>query len=385
MTEHNPLNTINQLADAVDEFKKKHSDRVDRLENNLRLIETRANRPGAAAGDLNADQIAHKQAFAKFLRKGEDDGLGALEMKALNVTTSADGGFAVPEELDRTILDLMRNRATLRSLANVVRGKPGEYRKLVNVHGAGAGWVGETSSRPETATPKLAEVVPYPGELYANPSVSQRMLDDAFFDAGNWLVGELAQEFGLAEGAAFINGDGTNKPKGFLTYTINTSSDGARAFGDLMMIKTGVQGGFVATTSSSNPVDTFISVVQSLAPDYRQDAAWVMNSGTLEAVRRFKDVDGNYIWRPGAEAGAPSLLLGYPVLESPDMPDVASDSYPIAFGDWKRGYLIVDHAAGTRVLRDPFTNKPFVHFYTTKRIGGSVVDSRAIRILATRS
>lgn len=383
------LGKIDQMADAIDEFKSKHLNRIQTLEDTVRGLEAKGNRLGAGATagsySLNADQTEHKQAFGAWMRKGVDDGLRDLEAKALNVTTSADGGFAVPEEIDRTILDLMRNRSTLRSLATVVTGNPDKYAKLVNVHGAAASWVGETSSRPETSSPQFAEVKPYAGELYANPAATQRMLDDAFFDAGGWLAGELAVEFSLAEGSAFVNGNGTNRPKGFLTYTINTSTDGARSFGDLMMIKTGVDGDFVATTSSSNPVDTFISVIQSLSPDYREGASWLMNSSTLERVRKFKDAEGNYIWRPGAEKGQPSLLLGYPVLESADMPDVATTSFPVAFGNWKAGYLIVDHPAGVRLLRDPLTNKPFVHFYTTKRVAGGVVDSRAIRLLATRT
>lgn len=375
---------MRRMESGIDEFKGSYGSRMAEVEASLRHLEKKANRPGAEAYNDNPDSAEHKSAYGKFLRKGLDAGLGDLEAKAMNITTSADGGYALPEEIDRTVDELLRNRSSIRSIAQVVKVGSQDYKKLVSVHGAVATWVGETSSRPETDTPQLAEVAPPIGELYANPAVTQRALDDVFFNVESWLAGELAQQFGLAEGTAFVSGDGTNKPKGFLAGTINTSTDGARTFGHLQMIKTGVAGDFVATTSSTNPVDTLIKTIYSLTPEYRSNAWWTMNSTTLERIRTFKDADGNYIWRPGAEQGAPSLLLGHPVLECPDMGDVATNTYPIAFGDFSKGYLIADRI-GTRVLRDPYTNKPYVHFYTTKRVGGALLDSNAIRVIATRT
>lgn len=377
------MSSIGDIVEAFEEFKQRNAAMID---DRFRALEAKSGRPGAGIEYGTADAVEHKAGFDRWMRKGLDEGLAAIEAKALNITTPADGGYAVPEDLDRTLSETLRNRNTLRSLAQVVRtSSPTKYRKLVSVHGAAASWVGETSSRPETSSPQLAEVAPPGGELYANPAATQWMLDDAAFDAGAWLVGELGQQFGLAEGAAFVSGNGTDKPKGFLAGTINTSSDGARTFGHLQMIKTGVAGDFVSVTSSTNPVDTFIKTAMSLSPDYRANAAWVMNSTTLERVRTFKDTEGNYIWRPGAERGQPSMLLGYPVHELADMPDIATNTNPIAFGDWQRGYLITDHVGGTRLLRDPFTNKPYVHFYTTRRVGGQVLDSNAIRVLACQS
>ena len=376
---------IELMSDAVKDFIQKNSSEVAGLRDQVRALEKRAGRLGAGA-ESSKENEEHKTVFTGWMRHGREDGLAAIEAKALNIAAPADGGYAVPEDLDRELTGQLRNLSTIRQLANNVRSaSPTRYRKLISVHGSAATWVGETSSRPETSSPKLAEIAPPGGELYANPSATQWMLDDAAFDAAEWLVNELADQFSLSEGAAFVSGDGTNKPKGFLTHTINTSSDGAREFGDLMMLKTGVAGDFIASTSSTNPVDSFISTVMSLAPGYRANATWVMNSATLERVRRFKDSDGNFIWRPGAERGQPSLLLGHPVLEDPNMPDVATNTYPIAFGDWQRGYTVVDHMAGTRLLRDPFTNKPYVHFYTTRRVSGGVGDSNAIRLLATRT
>lgn len=340
---------------------------------------------GGGGGErANPEQSAHRKAFTSFLRTGREENLTDLEQKALNVTTSADGGYAVPELLDRNVQALLRDMGSLRSVANIVSIGGGDYRRLVNLRGTGAGWVGETSSRPETSSPHFAEIVPNMGEVYANPAATQRMLDDAFFDVEGWMSGEIAEQFALLENPAFVSGDGTNKPKGFLSGTINTSADAVRAFGDLQMIKTGVAGDFAATTSSTNPADDLIKLQHSLKVPYRANATWVMNTNTLERVRKFKDAEGNYIWRPGAEQGAPSLLLGSPVLELPDMPDVATNTFPIAFGDFRAGYTIVDRF-GTRILRDPYSNKPFVHFYATKRVGGALIDSNAIKVLATRT
>ena len=356
---------------------------LTKLSEELKAIELKANRPGAGS---EQDQAAaeHKAAFNQFMRKGREDGLAELEAKALNVTTSADGGFAVPELLDRTVLDLIKQISPVRQFANVITVGTSDYKKLVNVRGTASGWVGETSSRAETNTPQLAEVAAVMGEVYANPMATQRMLDDAFFDAEGWLASEIATEFAQAEANAFISGNGTNRPKGFLAYTINTSADGARAFGDLQMVKSGVAGGFIATTTSVNPADTFIDVIHSMKSELRAGAAWMMNTLTLAAVRKFKDADGAYIWRPGMESGQPSTILGYAVAEAPGMPDVATNTFPIAFGNWQRGYTVVDRI-GTRVLRDPYTNKPYVGFYATKRVGGMVVDSEAIKVLATRT
>lgn len=382
-------------AVIAEEIKKGTADvvRKDEVERiNARLteigeaitrVEAKANRPQLGESG-SREQVEHKQAFVRFLRKGSEDGLAELEAKALNVTTSAEGGYAVPEQLDRTILDLMQEASPMRQLANVIQIGGVEYRKLVNLHGASSGWVGETTARTETNTPTFAELQPYMGELYANPAATQRMLDDAFFNVEEFLAREVAQEFAIKEGTAFVSGDGSNKPKGFLNYTMNTSSDGARDFGHIEKKITGVAGGFVATTSSSNPGDTFIDVIHSMKSPLRNGARWVMNSKTLAAVRKLVDLDGNYIWQPGMTLGQPSTILGYGVTELPDMPDIATTSIPIAFGNWKRAYTIVDRL-GIRVLRDPYTNKPYVNFYTTKRVGGMLVDSEAVKILAVSS
>ena len=227
-----------------------------------------------------------------------------------------------------------------------------------------------------TNTPTFSEIVPAAGELYANPAASQQMLDDAMFDVEAWLANEIATEFARAEGFAFVKGTGTNQPLGFISSPSAATADGVRPQGTLQFIGTGVSAGFPA----SNPQDKILDLVQSLRPPYRQGAVFVMNSATATAVRKFKTADGAYVWQPGLASGQPATLLGYPVIEAEDMPDIAANSLSIAFGNFKAGYTIAERNA-TTILRDPFTNKPYVHFYATKRVGGQVVNSEAIKLL----
>jgi HK97 family phage major capsid protein len=208
------------------------------------------------------------------------------------------------------------------------------------------------------------------GELFANPAASQAMLDDAAFDVESWLAGEIATEFARAEGAAFVSGDGVNKPRGFLTGTPTDEPDDERAFGTLQYLATGAAGAFPA----SSPQDRLIDLIQSLRTPYRQGAAFVMNSATLARIRKFKTADGAFLWQPAMASGRPDTLLGYPVVEAEDMPDIAADSFAIAFGNFRAGYLIAERSE-TSILRDPFTHKPFVHFYAVKRVGGAVTNA----------
>lgn len=341
----------------------------------IKQIEKLSKRPGTG-GDVDPVRAEHKQAFGKFIRKGDDSGLGALQQKAYNVTTDADGGYAVPEELDRDILGLMVDVSPIREIANVRTVSTSDYKKLVNIHGTASGWVDEDDARTATASSSLSQVVPFMGEIYANPQATQQMLDDVFFNAEQFIVDECATEFAQKEGAAFVVGNGANKPKGFLAYATAATADGVRAFGTLEHLLTGVAGGWAA----SSPTDALISLTMKLKAGLRANARWVMNKGILAEVRTFKDLEGNYIWRPGLEAGQPATLLGYGITEAEDMPAKAANSLSVAFGDFKRGYTVVDRI-GTRVLRDPYTNKPYVGFYVTKRVGGMVVDSQAIKVL----
>ncbi|MBJ4197312.1 MULTISPECIES: phage major capsid protein, partial [Enterobacteriaceae] len=256
--------------------------------------------------------------------------------------------------------------------ATVITVGGSDYKKLVNLGGTASGWVGETDTRSQTATSRLELIEPLMGEIYGNPQATQKMLDDAFFNVEAWINSELATEFAEQEEIAFTSGDGTKKPKGFLAYESTDETDKVRAFGKLQHI---VSGEATAVTA-----DAIIKLIYTLRKAHRTGAKFMMNNNSLFAIRLLKDTEGNYLWRPGLELGQPSSLAGYGIAENEQMPDIAADAKAIAFGNFKRGYTIVDRI-GTRILRDPYTNKPFVGFYTTKRTGGMLVDSQAIKLL----
>ena len=309
----------------------------------------------------------------RYVRQGHEAG---VELKSFSGASGAAGGYAVPREIDQLIGSTLKAMSPIRAIANVVRTGSAGYRKLVNAGGIVSGWASETGARGETGTPSFNEIVPPGGELFANPAASQAMLDDAQFDVEGWLASEIAREFAVAEGAAFVTGNGTNKPKGFLTYTTTNEGDTVRAFGSLQYVASGAAGGFAA----SNPQDRLIDLIQSLRAPYRQGACFVMNSATLSVIRKMKTSDGAFLWQPGLSAGQPATLLGYPVVEAEDMPDIAAGSLSIAFGNFAMGYVIAERSE-TSILRDPFSNKPFVHFYAVKRIGGGVANSEAIKLM----
>jgi HK97 family phage major capsid protein len=309
----------------------------------------------------------------RYLRRGLEHG---VELKAMSGVSDPAGGFAVPEEIDAAIERTLSAISPIRAIANVVKVGSAGYRKLVVSGAMPAGWASETGARGETQTPVFNEVAPPMGDLFANPAASQAMLDDAAFDVEAWLAEEIGREFARAEGQAFVAGNGVNKPRGFLAAPIAETGDEVRAFGTLQFIKTGVAGGFPA----SNPQDRLIDLVQALRSPYRQGAVFVMNSATAARIRKFKTSDGAFLWQPGLVSGQPDTLLGYPVVEAEDMPDVAADALAIAFGNFKAGYLIAERTE-TQILRDPFTNKPFVHFYATRRVGGQVMNAEAIKLL----
>jgi HK97 family phage major capsid protein len=328
----------------------------------------------ALAGAKSAAGDAQTQAFVSgYLRRGLT---ASVETKSIVSTTGVDGGYVVPREIDATIDRAMTTISPIRAIANVVKVGTAGYRKLVTTGGTPSGWVADGAGRPETDTPDFVEIAPPTGELYANPAASQAMLDDAAFDLEGWLGNEIATEFARAEGAAFVNGNGVNKPKGFLTYATTAEADAVRAFGTIQYVASGAAGGFPA----SNPQDKLIDLIQSLRSPYRQGAVFVMNSATAAGIRKFKTADGAFLWQPGLVLGQPDTLLGYPIVEAEDMPDVAANSLSIAFGNFRAGYLIAERTE-TQILRDPFSHKPFVHFYATKRIGGAVSNSEAIKLM----
>ncbi|SFR98064.1 phage major capsid protein [Sphingomonas jatrophae] len=336
-------------------------------------VEARVRADGrpALTGAKSEDGTA--RAFVeRYLRQGA---MAGVELKSFVGTSDGAGGYAVPEEIDARIDAVLKSISPIRSLANVVKVGSAGYRKLITTGGVASGWAAEDGVRPLGETPTFVEVAPPMGDLYANPAASQAMLDDAAFDVEDWLAREIAAEFARAEGAAFVNGSGINRPKGFLNYPMSTASDATRPFGTVQVLPTGVAGAFPVGAA-----DKLIDLVQALRAPYRQGASFVMNAATSATIRKFKTADGAFLWQPGLAAGQPDSLLGYPVVESEDMPDIEAGSLSIAFGNFAVGYLIAERRE-TGILRDPYSNKPFVHFYATKRIGGGVANSEAIKLM----
>lgn len=362
---------ITDLKAAIDDYSDAAENGIFDLKSRLDDMETQMARPtGLADGFIGAEEREHKEAFiGGFMQKGDDTALKMIETKALSTATGGDGGFAVPTVIDAEIEKQLQALSPLRAIVKVKTIETGNYKRLVNTGfgGTSSNWVGEVGNRAETATPTLKEVVIEPGEIYANAAATQRALDDMQFDAEAWLQEEVAEEFAIREGAAIVNGTGADQPKGFL------HADYAAGIGT---VKTGVDGAFAA----SDAADILVDLVHSLNARYRQGAKFVMNSKTLAAVRKMKDADGNFIWRAGLAEGQPDMLLGYPVVEAEDMPDMAAGSRSIAFGNFERAYTLVERH-GVRVLRDPYSNKPYVNFYATKRIGGALVNEEALKLI----
>lgn len=325
-------------------------------------------RPGLEGGAANAGSAA----WSDYMRRGDAAGLN--EAKSASAGTDADGGYVVPAETEARIDRLLTEASPIRAIASVRQTSAGIFRKPVSKGGAATGWVAETAARPETDSPTL-DLIDFPcAELYAMPAATQQLLDDAMVDIEQWLAEEVRDVFAVQEGAAFVSGNGTNKPRGFLDYT--KAAEGNQAWGEMGYVATGTDGAFDA----SDPADALIDLVYAPRTGYRARGRFVMNRQTVSAVRRFKDADGNYLWQPSLSEAGTSTLLGYPVTEAEDMPDIGSDAYAIAFGDFEKGYLVVDRQ-GVEVLRDPFSAKPYVLFYTTKRVGGGVQDFEAIKLL----
>ncbi len=365
---------------TLDEIKSRGAadtvtaDKLVRLDRAVEELSLKARRPQIeGAGPVRVDS-AHKSAFEAYVRKGETGSLAGLEAKALSAGTGADGGYLVPEETERVVNQALKDISPIRAIAGVRQVSSSVFKKPFSLTGPGTGWVGETAGRPQTASPTLAELAFPTMELYAMPAASPTLLDDAAVNIDEWIAEEVRTAFAEQEGAAFVNGDGVNKPRGFLDYP--KVDEASWTWGNIGTLSTGVAGGFPAV----NPTDKLIDLAYAVRSGYRANAHFVMNRATEAVMRKFKDADGNYIWQPAQRPGEAPTLLGHPVAESEDMPDISAGSHAIAFGDFKRGYLIVDRI-GLRVLRDPYSSKPYVLFYTTKRVGGGVQDFHAIKLL----
>lgn len=362
--------TLDRLDGALNEQKQ----RIDQLI-------TRKNRPHLQATSLERSigmghEGRYKAAFETYIRRGVEKDLVAFQEKALSVGSDPDGGYLVPDETEHEIGRHLSEISPIRSIAGIRQVSGSVFKKPFSVTGPVVGWVGETDSRPQTAGPTLAELEFPTMELYAMPAATASLLEDSVINIDQWIADEVRVAFAEQEGAAFIMGDGNKKPNGLLNYSVIAENNWA--WGKIGYLASGVDANF----SPQNPADKLLDLIYALKAGYRQNAHWVMNRKTQAKIRKFKDNDGNYLWQPPSLAGVPATLMGFPIIEAEDMPDIGANAFPIAFGDFRRGYLIVDRM-GMRVLRDPYSAKPYVLFYTTKRVGGGIQDFDAIKLFKT--
>ena len=381
--------TLGELMSAFEEFKRTNDGRLKELEKRGSadaLTEEKLGRLNGAIDGAKAalDRLAldrarpaleagrpdlgdeYKDAFSAYVKRGEE--------KALSIGSNPDGGYLVPAETESEILTRLTATSPIRAIASVRNVSASVYKKPVTLTGPAVGWVAETAARPQTTSQTIDAIDFATAELYAMPAATSAFLDDAAVDVGQWIADEVNTAFAEQETAAFVNGNGTNKPKGFLQQTL--AAEASWTWGKIGYLATGVSGNWPAGDAS----DVLVDLVYTLKAGYRQNASWVMNRKTQGSVRKLKDGEGNYLWSPGVGAGAKATLMGFDLVEAEDMPDIGAAATPIAFGDFKRGYLVVDRT-GVNVLRDPYSAKPYVLFYTTKRVGGGVQDFDAIKLL----
>lgn len=330
----------------------------------------------AVAGrEVSADEYrAYREGLTTYLRKG--DATPRDVMAAMSVGSDPEGGYTVTPDLSGRIVKRIFETSPMRQVATVTTISSDSVEGFYDLDEASAGWVGELESRNDTATPKLGKWNIPVHEMYAQPKATQKLLDDSAWDIEGWLAGKVADKFTRMENEAFVKGNGILKPRGFLTYPTAATGDSARDWGTFEHVATGASGAF----NSTDPADVLIDAVFKLKNAYRDGAVWMMNRATLAAVRKLKDSEDRYVWQPDFSQRLGGNLLGYPIVEAEDMPTLASNSLSIVFGNFAEAYTIVDRT-GIRVLRDPYTNKPNIRFYTTKRVGGDVLNFEALKFI----
>lgn len=420
---------LDKIATAFDEYKKtndarieaikagkgtaeldaklakmdEHMDAMSEAKSKLEKIEAKLARPGIIQGSLqdvkSKEEIDHRNAFANWVRmpndaeakaalaiaqKANDErrvqefkSQGVPERRAAQVVTStgAAGGFALPEVIERTIERLSVDISPIRQIATVRQVGSTDYKELFDTNGAAFEWIVETDTRNQTNTPNLAEIVPTFGMASAKPQASEESLDDLFFNVESWLIESAVEAMTQGEGTAFVSGNGTKKPTGFLAGpTPVAAADAGRAFGTLQYIAS-AQAAAMPTSA-----DVLYDIVYSLRARYRANARWVTNKLVLSALRKYKDGQNQYLWQPSLVATQPDTFMGYGITEAEDMPAVAANAFPIALGDFKQGYLIADRV-GMRMTRDEITTPGFVKFYVRKRVGGILRNTQAIKLL----
>lgn len=414
--------SIDKIATAFDEYKKTNDQRIEAIKSGqstealdaklakmdehitsiseaksrLEKVELKLARPGAMGNggekSETPEAVEYREAFVDWVRNPKDtdrqmrchQANKALEAKQTDrerratqtvTNNTSAGGFALPEFIERQIARLSVDMSPIRQISTVRTVSTPDYKELFDVNGATFEWLGETDTRNQTNTPDLREVAPTFGMASAKPQASEESLDDLFFNVEQWLIESAAEAIAQGEGAAFVAGNGTKKPTGFLAGpTPVTTADATRAFGTLQYIASG-QAAAMPTSA-----DVFYDLVYGIRARYRNNAQWVTSKAVLAAMRKYKDTTGQYLWQPALTAGQPATFLGYGITEAEDMPAVAANSFPLAFGDFKEGYLICDRV-GTRITRDEITTPGFVKFYVRKRVGGMLRNTQAIKLL----
>lgn len=371
---------VAEISSFINEVKLFHGDvkaSLQHQEERLAMLNQKSLAPRRPALSGHADiEPPHVKAFDAYVRSGDDDGLRGLmlEGKAMSSAVSADGGYLVDPQTAERIRSILLSSASLRAVANVVQVEASSFDVLIDRTDVGSGWASETAAVNETSTPTVERISIKLHELSAMPKASQRLLDDSAFDVEAWLAEKIAARFTRAEALAFISGDGADKPKGILNA--GKVANASWAWGSLGYVPTGAAADF----ASSNSSDCIVNLVYALGAAYRANGTFIMNSKTAGAVRKMKDADGRFMWGDSLQSGQPAQLMGYPVLICEDMPDVGANAYPIAFGDFHAGYTIAERP-DLRILRDPFSAKPHVLFYASKRVGGDISDYAAIKLL----
>jgi HK97 family phage major capsid protein len=365
---------VEGFTQELKNFQDEIHNRIQKQEEKMSKLDRKTFQSGRPALSMAAELSApHEKAFDAYLRSGDEEGLRGLELegKALNTAVAGDGGYLVDPQTAGQIQSVLSSTASIRAIANVVNVEATSFDVLVDHSEVGHGWATEAGTVSESDTPTIDRITIPLNELSALPKASQRLLDDSAFDIEGWLAKRIADKFSRAEAASFVNGDGVDKPTGFLSHP--TVSNDAWVWGNLGFVLTGQAGDI-------GDVARLVDLVYALGAQYRANATFVMNSKTAGTLRKLKDNDGRFLWADGLAAAEPARLLGYPVLIAEDMPDIADGATAVAFGDFEAGYTIAERP-DLRVLRDPFSAKPHVLFYATKRVGGDVSDFAAIKLL----
>lgn len=385
-------------ADAVlDEKVEKINSHITDLQGQLAEVASKAAAMSLSGGGATEDEAAQARVFArhvkrdavsveeyreykaaqgKYIRTGNQGAMNVLAQ--MSVDSDPNGGYSVTPDMTGRIVERIYETSPMRQVASVVTIGTDALEGFNDLDEAGAEWVGERAARPDTGTPTLGKYSIPVHEIAAQPKATQKLLDDSAFDIEAWLAGKVADKFARAENLAFVNGDGIEKPRGLLTYNTAATADASRPWGTFEHINTGANGGWGTAPNGS---DKLIDLVFAVKANFRNNAAWMMSRATVAGVRKLKDGDGTYLWQPNFEARQGGLLLGYPIVEAEDMPaTTGTGALAVAFGDFAQAYTIVDRV-GIRILRDPFTDKPFIRFYTTKRVGGAAINFEAVKFL----